>query len=97
MRSPPSTSFLKALQSHFNKNKGLLCFSDNWKSPVMWAHYAAKHHGICLGFDVPDSGPDPLIGPGVYNPKRLQFVLDKSKDLYGIDSEFIRALLFQVS
>jgi hypothetical protein len=31
---------------------GLICFSDNWKSPVMWAHYASKHEGVCLGFDV---------------------------------------------
>lgn len=31
---------------------GLICFSDNWKSPVMWAHYANKHEGVCLGFDV---------------------------------------------
>lgn len=35
-----------------NEKFGLICFSDNWKSPVMWAHYASKHEGVCLGFDV---------------------------------------------
>jgi hypothetical protein len=35
-----------------NEKFGLICFSDNWKSPVMWAHYANKHEGLCLGFDV---------------------------------------------
>lgn len=33
---------------------GLICFSDNWKSPVMWAHYSHKHTGVCLGFDISD-------------------------------------------
>ncbi|MNP43042.1 hypothetical protein D3C76_1368400 [compost metagenome] len=32
---------------------GLLCFSQSFQSPVQWAHYANKHKGICLVFDVP--------------------------------------------
>ena len=32
----------------------MLCFSFKWSNPVLWAHYADKHKGICLGFDVPD-------------------------------------------
>jgi hypothetical protein len=31
---------------------GLLCFAGDWSEPVMWSHYAKKHTGICLGFDV---------------------------------------------
>ena len=31
---------------------GLLCFSTNWKSPLLWSHYAEKHRGLCLGFDL---------------------------------------------
>ncbi|AGZ38086.1 DUF2971 domain-containing protein [Pseudomonas aeruginosa] len=31
---------------------GLLCFAGDWSEPVMWSHYAEKHTGICLGFDV---------------------------------------------
>ena len=34
--------------------RGMLCFSFKWSNPVLWAHYADKHKGICLGFDVPD-------------------------------------------
>jgi hypothetical protein len=34
---------------------GVLCFSRSWKSPVLWSHYAHRHKGLCLGFDVPDS------------------------------------------
>lgn len=33
---------------------GLVCFSRNWKNPVQWTHYADRHRGICLGFEVPD-------------------------------------------
>ena len=32
---------------------GILCFSESWESPVQWAHYANRHKGLCLGFDVP--------------------------------------------
>jgi len=31
-----------------------LCFSRSWNNILMWSHYAEKHRGICLGFDVPD-------------------------------------------
>src|SRR5262249_2317172 len=27
-------------------------FSANWTSPVLWSHYAARHRGISLGFDL---------------------------------------------
>lgn len=36
------------------RNRGMLCFSAGWRDPVIWAHYARKHHGFCLGFEVPD-------------------------------------------
>lgn len=31
---------------------GMLCFSSRWSNPVLWSHYADRHRGICLGFDV---------------------------------------------
>ena len=33
---------------------GLLCFSKGWRNPVLWSHYADRHRGMCLGFDVSD-------------------------------------------
>ena len=33
---------------------GWVCFSGTWANPVVWAHYADQHRGLCLGFDVPD-------------------------------------------
>jgi hypothetical protein len=35
-----------------NSKTGLLCFSKNWTNPLLWRHYADKHKGICLGFDL---------------------------------------------
>ena len=32
----------------------VLCFSTSWRGPVLWSHYADRHKGLCLGFDVPD-------------------------------------------
>ena len=34
---------------------GLLCFSKSWRNPVQWSHYADRHRGLCLGFEV-DAG-----------------------------------------
>lgn len=39
----------------FDRQYGLICFSEDWVDPVLWSHYAAKHRGIALGFDV-DAG-----------------------------------------
>jgi Protein of unknown function (DUF2971) len=33
---------------------GIICFCKTWRNPVMWGHYADRHRGICLGFDVAD-------------------------------------------
>ena len=38
-----------------NAECGLMCFSATWGNPVLWSHYADKHKGMCLGFDVPES------------------------------------------
>jgi hypothetical protein len=33
-------------------DKGLICFSESWSNPVLWSHYADKHQGLALGFDI---------------------------------------------
>jgi hypothetical protein len=46
---------------------GLLCFSRDWRNPVQWSHYADRHRGVCLAFDVPEQ----LTKAVTYSPKRL--------------------------
>jgi hypothetical protein len=43
---------LNSSKKKLDKLLGLICFSKSWKSPVQWAHYADRHRGICLGFEI---------------------------------------------
>jgi hypothetical protein len=35
-----------------NEEWGALCLSKEWNNPLLWSHYADKHRGICLGFEI---------------------------------------------
>lgn len=37
------------------QDTGVVCFSKNNTDPLLWGHYADKHKGICLGFDISDA------------------------------------------
>lgn len=37
-----------------SKKLGILCFSRTWEEQLLWAHYAEKHKGIALGFEIPE-------------------------------------------
>lgn len=56
------------MKKELSKSHGLLCFSKNWRNPVLWSHYAESHTGICLGFDIPDE----ILGEVNYSPSRLE-------------------------
>src|ERR1017187_1787758 len=43
---------LKKWKENQDRQYGLLCFCRSWHNPVLWGHYAEKHKGICLGFEV---------------------------------------------
>lgn len=62
----------RATRKEINKSKGLICFSKLWSNPLMWGHYAEKHTGICLGFDVPDE----LLAPVIYAKRLLKIEVD---------------------
>jgi hypothetical protein len=53
-RPQETRRYVRLISNYFNKNIGMICFGTSWSSPVMWAHYADKHYGVCLGFDVSD-------------------------------------------
>ncbi len=62
---------------------GLLCFSEDWTSPVMWSHYAARHKGVALGFDVLRQRVEKVE----YEPKRLLPDLGESDEPFGLTEE----------
>jgi hypothetical protein len=48
---------------------GMLCFCPSCSNPVLWSHYADKHRGMCLGFDISQNG---LLKKVRYVTKRTQ-------------------------
>src|SRR5258707_1878815 len=50
---------------------GVLCFSEEKTDVLQWAHYADRHKGICLGFDV--SGGQGKFGRVKYRTTRFPF------------------------
>jgi len=50
-----------------SKKWGLLCFSEDWRIPLLWGHYADKHQGIALGFEIHN------------NIRRVEYVSEREK------------------
>jgi Protein of unknown function (DUF2971) len=63
------------------KYSGMLCFSDRWSNPVQWSHYADRHKGLCLGFDVPNG----LLTPVKYRSTRLKPDVQAIKEMQAED------------
>jgi hypothetical protein len=71
--------FKKEMSAHY----GMLCFSRHWHNPVLWSHYADKHRGICLGFEIDEQAlqaisylaerPTLRIPPNLEDAKQLLF------------------------
>jgi hypothetical protein len=59
-------------RKRFNARFGMLCFSRKWTNPVQWSHYAAKHTGLCLGFDITTN----ILAKVRYTKKRLTPCVD---------------------
>lgn len=71
---------LRQWKAERNGEFGILCFSSKWSNPLLWGHYADKHQGMALGFDVPDGD---LYSPVKYRRTRLPTPADR--ELVGED------------
>lgn len=60
-----------------NRTLRLLCFSKRWKSPLLWGHYADKHTGIALEFEIPDSDVHPITYQKDRSSLDLHALMDK--------------------
>jgi hypothetical protein len=56
---------------------GLICFSEAYSSPMIWCHYADRHKGMCLGFEIPKSDLTQVR----YVPKRLRGKIGVSRTI----------------
>jgi hypothetical protein len=59
----------KAFKRLVAKSYGLVCFSTSRRNPVMWSHYADKHQGVALEFQVSDENAF-IVN---YEPDRISF------------------------
>jgi hypothetical protein len=78
-----------SLYKHWVKTLGFVSFSDNWKSPLMWGHYARNHTGVCLGIEVPDD----RVLRVQYEPARLNFLLEMSPLEAAVDPDVIKRIV----
>lgn len=78
---------IKAGKKEAAKMGGVICFSANWKNPVQWSHYADRHKGLCLGFDVPSKFLEKVI----YVKDRIPHngELDESKTIELMKTKYI--------
>jgi len=51
---------LRKYKKEMSERFGLICFCKQWHNPLLWSHYADKHRGMCLGFDVDDRALIPV-------------------------------------
>lgn len=64
------------IRKQISDKYGLLCFSRTWEEPLLWSHYADKHKGIALGFEIDNLD----IFDVVYNPNPIRKQFDLSND-----------------
>ncbi|SCX76959.1 DUF2971 domain-containing protein [Nitrosospira sp. Nsp13] len=79
-----------AMKNQMASTRGLLCFSRDWHNPVQWSHYAEKHTGICLGFDVPDE----ILSEVSYSRRRFVIQPECFRDSSKIDITTAKQVLF---
>lgn len=74
---------LHEVKLQLSKDNGLLCFTKGWQNPVLWGHYADKHRGLCLGFDMPDEYLE-----------QVSYVNSRFQWPPYLDESFVKQLLF---
>ncbi len=52
-----------------NYERGVCCFSESYKSSLLWSHYGDRHRGICIGYST-DRTPAPKIERVIYGGGR---------------------------
>lgn len=80
---------IRAMKKHFNETQGILCFSKTWENPVLWSHYADKHKGIALGFDISDENVVEII----YSDDRIPLEFEGNNPANGVALSCVNRLV----
>ena len=70
---PRDRKALSDFKDNLDSNKGMICFSGSWGNPLLWGHYADRHLGMALGFDIPDD----YLSPVQYTIQRAKVKFDQ--------------------
>ena len=80
---------LETFKNQTNDSKGLICFSKLWNNPVLWGHYADKHSGVALGFEVAEE----LLFKVTYKNKKLKLPINSLTNQVKCDEKTLKKLL----
>jgi hypothetical protein len=89
LREKPMRKAMREWKEDFHRTKGLLCFSKNWENPVLWSHYADKHRGVALAFEIPDAFALNIE----YSEDRLPVTFKNGDPTQGLDEGFAGRLV----
>jgi Protein of unknown function (DUF2971) len=78
----------KLVRDHFQGTIGVICFGARWASPVMWAHYGAKHFGVALGFDVADK----LLTKIDYTERKISVPIGRHLPMHGLTEALLNKI-----
>lgn len=76
-------------KQELGESTGLICFSRSWSNPLMWGHYAEKHTGVALGFEIPDALPTEVL----YTSTRVRLNVDPKSTQPILNQSFVSRLL----
>jgi hypothetical protein len=81
---------MREWRQYMSRISRLLCFSRRYMNPVLWSHYADKHRGMALAFDIPAN----LLHDVLYAPDRLEIDFEaEAKSSGGVSPVTVQRLL----
>jgi Protein of unknown function (DUF2971) len=87
-RPEDACKMARLITEHFHRRIGVICFGASWVSPVMWAHYADKHFGVALGFEVPDE----LLTKIHYSDKKIRVSFGPHLPRHGLSEDLLNRI-----
>lgn len=86
LQDPDTRSKIRQWKAERDAECGILCFSRKWSNPLLWSHYADKHRGMAIGFDVLDKD---RYSPVKYRSTRLSTRVGSKLAGADLDSVFL--------
>ncbi|UUZ62352.1 DUF2971 domain-containing protein [Polaromonas sp. P1-6] len=77
LSNPDLRDGMREWKAEVARRFGMLCFSLSWRNPVQWSHYADKHRGLCLAFEVPNDSVQPVTYSGLRSHQEASDLLER--------------------